>query len=252
MTRAILAAAFLHLFAATAHSARTVHDRFDIDRLNERGFLVLPADTLFTPELLDETAQSLLLPQSLALATHKYGGPNDHIWELLIPIHDPEHKRLLGSAVRMADQLTDYLGGKLRGEDLAPLSIEARAAIGTGSSGAVGHTDTGYLTAILSLRGSSTRLYRESGDRFITFHAPEHSIVILSNRDRQALLGTTSGLHSAPFGIMKDRVLLLLRFGDAYVGPPEELIKRVTLAARERERQLNEFLRRIYPDRFPL
>ena len=236
---------------AIAGAARSPHrSSLDVAELNEKGFTLLPAEAVFGAELMEQVELELSQPQARALASSKYGGgENNLVWDLPLQISDPEHRRLIGGAVKMANELTGFLERSLPEESLAPLNVEARATHAGRSSGAHGHADTGYLTATVSLRGPGTKLYRPLGDgRYSIVHVPERTIALLSNEDRELALGVPSALHSAPLGVVSDRLMLLVRFGDAYSAPAKERLAIVRDSIRERERTLHEFLLRHYPD----
>jgi hypothetical protein len=123
---------------------------------------------------------------------------------------DPE-KRIQAFAEHMARRLSERLPGEkfeLLESDLRPLAD----GLATNSQP---HVDGRYLTMTYSFFGPGTVIYAPDlrAREVQPLVAPARTVTVISNRDRELVLGRpVSTVHSAPPGRLARRLLLLMRF----------------------------------------
>lgn len=79
------------------------------------------------------------------------------------------------------------------------------------------HFDSGYLTASCALEGPGTVLYWRDRSGVRRRPAPTGTTAVITSQRRQAATGLPSTIHSAPFGKLKRRVVLVIFYTRAGV-----------------------------------
>lgn len=180
--------------------------------LSTRGFVVLPRSALPGPEL----ARAVLpgLPD--------VGRPGLKEWRLYArkagwaadgEKAPPGYRRIKGFARALTAELRRLLPRETFELDVVHLLLTQ------GRTGYANHPhfDAGYLTATCALEGPGTILYWRGRSGVRRKPAPTGTTAVITSQRRQAATGIPSTIHSAPFGKLKRRVVLIIFYTRAGV-----------------------------------
>jgi hypothetical protein len=111
-----------------------------------------------------------------------------------------------------ARALTTHLHGLLPDESFELDVVHLRQTTGLPAYTNHPHFDSSYLTASCALAGPGTALYWRDAAGVHKRGTATGSTAVISGQRREASTGLASTIHSAPFGKMKRRVVLVIFF----------------------------------------
>lgn len=108
--------------------------------------------------------------------------------------------------------LEDHLHGLLPGESFELDVVHLRQTAGLPAYTNHPHFDSSYLTASCALAGPGTALYWRDAAGVHKKGTATGATAVISGQRREAATGLASTIHSAPFGKMKRRIVLVIFF----------------------------------------
>lgn len=118
---------------------------------------------------------------------------------------------------RFTRALTAALRARLPGEEFELDVVHLRLTVGRPGYASHPHFDAGYLTVTCAVEGPGTVLYWREGSQARRRGTPTGSTAVITSQRRQAATGVPSTIHSAPFGRLRRRVVLIVFYTRAGV-----------------------------------